>query len=167
MASSVKSKLCGKEGGADKLCQALFKNTGGFCIWFPPFASSDATNPFVYLHVSRVLYLFYFCPLLLRRPPFFQTRKSQVTFLALPVFFKQYVSATCEWTTRKFREVYLFLLSLILVLKKKVALCDVAKINQMNPILPFTLAWSTFKDGPNAPDFYCRLQTEAFSHCFS
>lgn len=65
-------------GGADKLCQALFKNTRGFVFLFCSFASSDMTNP-LFTSASLLSYTCFTFALLCSSIPFF-TRALQVTF---------------------------------------------------------------------------------------
>lgn len=81
-------------GGADKLCQALFKNTRGFVFLFGSFASSDTTNP---LFTSARL----FClTLVLPLPSFALPSRSSPglhrSHFHFASVFKQYVSATCQ-----------------------------------------------------------------------
>lgn len=65
-------------GGADKLCQALFKNTRGFVFLFCSFASSDTMNP-LFTSSSLLSYTCFTFALLCSSIPFF-TRALQVTF---------------------------------------------------------------------------------------
>lgn len=118
-------------GGADKLCQALFKNTRGFVFLFGSFAPSDTTNP---LFTSARL----FClTLVLPLPSFALPSRSSPglhrSHFHFASIFKQYVSATCQWTPRKWGKFILYFYCLFRFLEAackkrqfwKAAFCDV------------------------------------------
>lgn len=132
-------------GGADKLCQAPFKNTRGFVLLFCSSASSHTTNP-VFTATSPPSYTCFTFALLCSSIPLF-TRALQVTFSLCLCFQTVWirnlpVNSQEVGKVHPFASIAYFAFEWHRVKNEQfwnAAFCDVTKTPKMNPIPPSSL----------------------------